>query len=165
MEYSETWWKREASNGRCSTLSRYDKYDPYDGGFRAPLAATFGYTAGNPDKTHVDLGKLFAAGVNASGQVTKFTSAAATAFIGVFIIDEPKAAGDMIDVMTDGDIVDLLDAEILAADTLAAANRLYADCSVTTGQLTNTKATGDFYVGRMMSVSRLVVRCNFTGEA
>lgn len=146
-------------------MSRYDKYDPYDGGFRAPLAAAWGYTAGNPDKTHADLGKLFAVGTNASGQVTKFTSAAATGFIGVMILDQPKPAGEVIDVMTDGEIVDLLDAEILAADTLAAANRLYADASVTTGQLTNTKAAGDFYVGRMISVSRLIVRCSFIAEA
>lgn len=136
-----------------------------DGGFRAPLAATFGYTAGNPDKAHVDLGKLFAVGMNSSGQITKYSSAAATAFCGVMILDEPKAAGEMIDVMTDGEIVDLVDAEILAADTLAAGQRLYADASVTTGQLTAVKAAGDFYVGRTVALNRLVVRCGFIAEA
>jgi hypothetical protein len=150
-------------------MSRYDKYDPKTGGSRAYLAANFGYTGGVPDFKHADLGKLFAVGVNASGQVGKFGSAGFTGFAGVMILTRPKAAGDVVDYMTDGDIIDLVDAEILAADTLAAGQRLYADVSTTTGQLTAVKAAGDFYVGRTMEMlatgARLVVRCMFVAEA
>lgn len=145
-------------------MSRYDKYEPYAGGFRAPLAADFAYTASNPDKNHADLSKLFAVAENASGQIVKFGSAA-TAFVGVMILTEPKSAGTPVDIMTDGQIVDLVDAEILAADTLAAGQALYADVSTATGQLTSVSAAGDFYVGRTVefasAMARLVVRCQF----
>lgn len=145
-------------------MSRYDKYDPMSGGFRAPLAANFGYTSGSPDKKHADIGKLFAVAENASGQIVKFGSGA-TAFVGAMILTLPKAAGDIVDIMTDGEIVDLADAEILAADTLGTGQALYADVSVATGQLTSVSAAGDFYVGRTVEMinglARLVVRCQY----
>jgi hypothetical protein len=141
-------------------LSRYDKYDPYSGGFRAPLAADFAFTASVPNKSHADLSKLFAVAENASGQIVKFGSGA-TNFAGIMILTEPMAAGSIVDVMTDGEIVDLVDAEILAADTLAAGQNLYADVSTATGQLTSVSAAGDFYVGKTVELSRLVVRCQF----
>jgi hypothetical protein len=141
-------------------LSRYDKYDPYSGGFRAPLAADFAYTGAVPNKNHADLAKLFAVSENASGQIVKFGSAALN-FAGVLILTEPMAAGTMVDVMTDGEVVDLVDAEILAADTLAAGQSLFADSSTATGQLTAASAVGDFYVGKTVELTRLVVRCQF----
>lgn len=145
-------------------MSRYDKYDPYSGGFRAPLAADFGYTAGNPDKAHADLSKLFAVAENASGQIVKFGSGA-TNFVGVLILTEPKAATNYVDVMTDGEIVDLVDAEILAADTLAAGQKLFADVSTATGMLAATSATGDYPVGFTVELSRLIVRCSYLARA
>lgn len=151
-------------------MSRYDKYDPKVGGFRAKLAANWGYTTGVPDRNHADLNKVFAVGVDTSGNITKFTSAAATAFVGVMVLTIPKAAGDVVDIMTDGEIVELVDAEILGSDTLAAGQPLYADASVTTGQLVVTTGAGDFYVGRTIELNtttgqaRLVVRCNFNPE-
>lgn len=145
-------------------MSRYDKYDPMTGGFRAPLAADFGYTAGAPDKAHADLKKLFAVAENASGQIVKFGSGA-TNFVGVMILDQPWSAGTVIDVMTHGEIVDLVDAEILAADTLAAGQNLWADVSVATGQLTAVSATGDFKVGWTVEITRLIVRCNSIARA
>lgn len=141
-------------------MSRYDKYDPMVGGFRAPLAANFGYTAGAPDKAHADLNMLFAVAENASGQIVKFGSGA-TAFCGVMILTRPMAAGDIVDVMTHGEIVELVDAEILAADTLGTGQALFADVSTATGQLTAASAAGDFYVGRTVELNRLVVRCAF----
>lgn len=146
-------------------MSRYDKYDPMTGGFRAPLAANFAYTASLPDKTHADLSKLFAVALNGSGQVVKFGSAA-TAFAGVMILTRPMAAGDIVDVMTDGEIVELVDAEILAADTLGTGQALFADVSLATGQLVGqSNAAGDFYVGRTVESQRLIVRCEFIARA
>lgn len=145
-------------------MSRYDKYDPMSGGYRAPLAGNFAYTGGNPDRTHADLAKLFAVAMNASGQIVKFGSAA-TAFAGVMILTRPLAAGDIVDVMTDGEIVNLADAEILAADTLGTGQALFADVSTATGQLTAVSAAGDFYVGRTVEMGRLIVRCDFNPRA
>jgi hypothetical protein len=143
-------------------MSRYDKYDPKVGGFRAPLAANFGYTASVPDFKHADLGKLFAAGLNTSGQVGKFGGSFPT-FAGVIILTRPKAAGDIVDIMTSGEIVDLVDAEIKTADTLTAGQRLYADPALATGVLTTT-ATAMKPVGFTVELNattgyaRLVVR-------
>lgn len=148
-------------------MSRYDKYDPKVGGFRAKLAANFGYTASVPDRNHADLSKLFAAGLNTSGLVGKF-GASFPVFAGVLILTMPKAAGDVVDIMTDGEIVDLVDAEILAGDTLAAGQKLYADPAVATGVLTAV-ATSNRLVGFTVELNattgfaRLVVRANLAG--
>lgn len=122
-------------------MSRYDKYDPKVGGFRAPLAANFGYTASLPDRAHVDLKKLFAAGMNTSGQIGKFGSAGFTLLVGVIILTSPKAAGDIVDVMTAGEIVELKSAELNVAGVggaLTAGQQLYADPAATTGVVTTT---------------------------
>lgn len=145
-------------------MSRYDKYDPKVGGFRARLGVNFGYTASLPDFKHADLSKVFAAGMNGSGQISKFGSGAYTTFVGLLILTRPKAAGDVVDVMTAGEIVDLVDAELVAADTLAAGQRLYANPAVATGELTTVSAAMK-PVGFTVELeaatgrARLVVRC------
>lgn len=85
-------------------MARYDKYEPYANGFRAVLAADFGYTGGLPDRNHADLGQPFAVGLNASGQVVK--GAGVTGIKGVMILTMPKAAGQVVDVMTSGEILE-----------------------------------------------------------
>ncbi len=85
-------------------MARYDKYEPYSGGFRGVLAADFGYTAGKPDRTHVDLGKPFAVGLNATGQIVK--GAGVTGIKGVMVLTMPHRAGDVADVMTSGEILE-----------------------------------------------------------
>jgi hypothetical protein len=144
-------------------LSRYDKVDPYDGLFRAPLAADFGYTGGVPNNSHADLSKLFAVGLNTSGRIGKFAAGGAfPRFAGVMILTAPRSATSMVDIMTDGEIVDLVDAEIKGADTLAAGTALYADTATADGLLTTT-ATAMRYVGFTVELSRLIVRCQFSG--
>lgn len=150
-------------------MSRYDKYDGKTGGFRARLAADFAYTASNPDYLHVDLDKTFAAGLSTTGLVGKFGASFPT-FCGLLILTRPKAAGDVVDIMTAGEIVELLDAEILAADVLTAGTKLYADPAVNTGVLTKV-ATANRSVGFTVELnattgkSRLVVRCSISGLA
>jgi hypothetical protein len=151
-------------------MSRYDKYDPYSGGFRAVLAADFGYTAGKPDRAHADLGKLFAVGVSTSGLLGKFDSVTTfTNFVGVMILTSPKAAGDTVDVITSGEITELVDAEIKTADTLAAGQNLYADTTAASAGKLTTTATAMRKVGFTLELNatsgkaRLVVRVQTSG--
>ena len=123
-------------------MSRYDKYDGYAGGFRAPL---------NADWAVADYGVPFGVGLNASGKVVK--GAGATGVIGVLVVDgvvsggvlktEPKVAGDIVDVMTGGEIVET---------GQVAGTKFLADA--VTGVLA---ATGTA-VGYTVEAGRLVVR-------
>lgn len=76
-------------------MSRFDKYGPYAGGFRAKLAVAL---------TSTDVGKVWAVGLNASGQVV--LGAGNTGILGVICAVRPHAIGEPIDVMTDGEIGD-----------------------------------------------------------
>jgi len=144
-------------------MSRYDKYDPMTGGFRAPLLANFAYTASLPDRKHADLGKLFSAGLNSAGKLGKFSTASFPIFAGVLILTSPQAAGDVVDVMTDGEITDLLDAEV-GGTALGPGMRWFADPAVATGILTDT-ATANRFVGFTVESSRLIVRASLSGLA
>ena len=125
-------------------MARYDKYDPISGGFRAPL---------NADWAVADYGVPIGVGLTATGRVVK--GAGATGVLGVLVVDgrveagvvksQPKKAGDIVDVMTQGEIVDVAS---LNAGTAYVAN-------TTTGALATATGT---YVGFTVEASRLVVR-------
>lgn len=77
-------------------MARYDKYDGKVGGFRAPLAADWGAgTVGVPTGV----------GLDANGRIV--AGAGNTGVIGVLVIDSPMNAGDVVDTMTAGEIVDV----------------------------------------------------------
>lgn len=136
-------------------MSRYDKYDPVSGGFRAPLAANFAYTSGNPDFAHADLGKMRGVSLDASGNVV--IGGAITAQLGVLILTEPKAAGAIVDVMTDGEIVEFL----LANGSAAAAGTVYY-ANGTAGDYSSSApaaAANGLRIGHTVEAGRLVVRC------
>jgi hypothetical protein len=78
-------------------MARYDKYDPISGGFRAPLAAAITAPA--------DIGVPRAVGVDANGRVV--FGSGVTGVIGILVADQAKAANEIVDVMTAGEIVDL----------------------------------------------------------
>lgn len=118
-------------------MARYDKYEPFANGFRAVLAADFGYTAGVPDRAHADLGKPFAVGLNASGQLVK--GAGVTGVKGVVIIDLPKSAGSVVDVMTSGEI---LEWETSAGVAGVAATNYYGSTGATGAVAAGTGAGG-----------------------
>ena len=86
-----------------STIARYDKYSGQTGGFRAPLAAAMTATsgAGSTNQVAIPLG----VGLNASGAVV--VGAGSTGIVGVLVVDQAKAIGDVVDIMTSGEIVDL----------------------------------------------------------
>jgi len=125
-------------------LSRFDKYDPVSGGFRAPLVAAI-LTA--------DVGKIQAVSISASGVV--IGGAAETAIIGVICAVKAMAAGDIIDVMTSGEIVEAL-------TTAGAAFAAGAIVSVATGASTGLVASAaGKVIGRVAGpeIDRVIIRC------
>jgi phosphatidylserine decarboxylase len=125
-------------------LSRIDKYDPYDGGFRAPLNAAIVDNA----TTH-NAGKVFAVSLNTSGRVVIGGTAAAD-IVGVICPVGAMNAGDIVDVMTDGEIVDFT----LNDGSAATAGTRYL--GGTDGNLSTT--TGGANIGWTIEAGRLVVR-------
>jgi hypothetical protein len=77
-------------------VARYDKYDPISGGFRAALAA---------DWAIGDVAVPRAITLDGNGRVIKV--AAADTAKAVLVIDQIKSAGDIVDCMTHGEIVEV----------------------------------------------------------
>jgi hypothetical protein len=123
-------------------ISRYDKYEPNGGGFRAPLAAAWDAT---------NKGKIFGVGMDVNGRAVK--GGGQSGIVGVFIANVAKVVGDIADVMTDGEIVDLTLSD--GTTPVAAGTKVYAIPA--DGTLTVT-ASGNVYVGHTVEASRLVVR-------
>lgn len=120
--------------------ARYDKYNGMVGGFRAKLNAAW-------DESSV--GIPFGVGLNASGRVVK--GAGNTGVLAVLVIDEPKPAGEVVDNMTQGEIVD--------CESLTAGTAYFANAS--TGVISaSAPAAGDngVRVGATVEADRLVVR-------
>jgi hypothetical protein len=133
-------------------LSRYDKYDPISGGFRAPLAANFGYTNSQPDMAHTDLHRMKAVSLDANGRVVIGT-AGNSGFVGVMILGEPKAAGQAVDIMTSGEIVEFT----LNSGAAAASGTVYtSNADGTYG--TTAVGAANFKIGQTVEAGRLVVR-------
>lgn len=143
-------------------MARYDKYNPVSGGFRAVLAADFDPgTANTADPLNPqNFNKVFPCVLNASGAILAPAAATYDKFMGVFIVSGPRRiAGDVLDVMTAGEIVDFDDGKY---GGVVAGQAWYAD--PLTGLListlgTVTAATNYFYVGRTVEPGRLIVRC------
>lgn len=125
---------------------RIDKYDPRVGGFRAKAAAAWVYSATEGSN---DLGKVWAVGLNSSGLVVK--GAGATGIIGVVCLSAPKAIGDVLDVMTDGEIADFT---LQAGTAAAAGTRYFGVAADGTFSTTNTGTR----LGYTVEATRLVVR-------
>jgi hypothetical protein len=120
-------------------MAHYDKYDPYDGGFRARLAAAWAAADGIP----------VGVGLDVNGRVVP--GAGNTGIKGIVIlIKNHKNAGDTIDVMTDGQIVEL------TGTPAVAGSNVYADN--VTGALGVTGGAGKTYVGHTVEADRLEVR-------
>jgi hypothetical protein len=116
--------------------ARYDKYNPQVGNFRAALNADTAKMTGNP----------IGVGLNSSGLVV--AGAGATGVIGVMMVVKDMKAGDIVDVMTHGEIVALTG---LTAGTIITANS-------TTGVLAVTAASAtQVAVGHTVEATRVVV--------
>lgn len=114
---------------------RFDKYDPVSGGFRAPLAAD--YTGAV---------NAIGVGLNSSGQVVP--GAGNTGVIGVICQPANKKAGDIIDVMTHGEIVEAG----LAAGTVYTADTTSGAIASSAASATKTP------IGFTVEANRLIVR-------
>jgi hypothetical protein len=123
-------------------VSRFDKYGPVVGGFRAPLLAAI---------TSTDVGKIQAVSINTSGQVV-IGGAAETAVIGLIVAVRPMAVNEVIDVMTSGEIVE---ATKTAGTAWAAGDIVYAHLAGTVDAV----STSGKVVGKMLSTTRMLVRC------
>jgi len=116
-------------------MARIDKYNPTAGGFRAPLNAAYTGAAAP-----------IAVGINGSGRVV--VGASVTGIVGVICSPYDKAAGDTIDVMTAGELVEFGG----AAGTAYTAN-------TTTGVISNAAASAtQIPVGFTVEADRLIVR-------
>lgn len=124
-------------------MSRYDKYDPYDGGFRARLNAAL---------TSSNVGKIYAVSINTSGRVV-IGGAGLVDIRGLICPTEPMAAGAAIDVMTDGEIADATET---AGTAFTAGALVY--CHID-GTVDDTAASGK-PVGFTVELNRLIVRCS-----
>ena len=149
-------------------MPTYDKYDPIAGGFRAKLNAALTLTNGS---------FFGAVSLNASGRVVVGT-AGQTGLVGVVIKNvargpitqwnttiqgaaNPNApigamAGDVVDVMTDGDITGL------DKTAFPAGSKVYAAAD---GTISTTGGTGKFLIGFTVEAGRLVVRIDFGAAA
>lgn len=121
-------------------MSRYDKYDSKDGGFRAPLAADF---------AAADLEKALGVGLDVNGRVV--LGGGNTGVVGVLVLTKALKAGDIVDVMTDGEIVEVPG---LAAGTVYYAAAAGGAISAA-GPAVGANAAR---VGHTVEATRLVVR-------
>lgn len=135
--------------------ARYDQVEPHVGIVRAPLAADLTLDAGGESG-------VLAVSLDANGRVVVGT-AGQSGFVGVIVKNVPVVpagrftaaqivnawmgarAGDIVDIMIQGEIVDVAG--------LAAGSAIYATAA---GALTTT-ATGNTRVGFTVEATRLVV--------
>ncbi len=130
-------------------MARYDKITQV---FRAPLNVAWPAGGGLGQ-----VGRVTAVSLNTSGRVV-VGGAAATDIVGVVVVDGPKSAGDIVDVMIAGEIVDCTTTDITG---MSGGDQVYA---ATTGQLSDT-ATANKKVGLVVESGRLVVNVGGSGTA
>ena len=115
-------------------MPRIDKYESMTGGFRAPMGFTM--VAG-------DVEKILPVGLNASGAIVK--GAGNTGVVGVICQTRILSAGDIGDVMQDGEIVD--------CTGLTAGTRYYGSAA---GAVNTTNT--DKPLGWTAEATRMIVR-------
>lgn len=125
-------------------MARYDKYGPLTGGFRAPLAA---------DWLVGDLNKVFGVGLNASGQVVK--GAGNTGVIGALVLSKIVRAGKVVDVMGNGEIVDM---DVNHAGIIAGTKYYFDAAGALTAVAPTPAGTNGVLAGWTVEATRLIVR-------
>jgi hypothetical protein len=120
--------------------AHYDKYDPISGGFRAPLAAAI------PD---ADPNVVRAVSLDANGRVVVGTAGNSGA-VGVIVAHKALNVGEVVDVMTAGEIVDVAG--------LVAGTTYYANADGTLAAAAPAAGVNAAKVGHTVEADRLVVR-------
>lgn len=127
-------------------MARFDKYDPFSGGFRGVLNAAI---------ASADVGKVYAVAVNGTNRLIRTAIPATADIVGVICAVRPMAAGDPIDVMTSGEIVEVLET---AGPALTDGAKVYGHVD---GTIDDTAAASK-YVGQVVESQstgkRVVVR-------
>lgn len=134
--------------------ARYDHYEPRVGGFRAKLAAAWAVGL---------VGEVWGVGLNSSGKIV--AGAGQTGIVGVLVINNDWPAGETVDVMTSGQIVDVAYLNDGTTPTTAGTN--YFVDSVT-GDLLTADGGGDTPIGFLVEKDgrdRLIVRVGGVGSA
>lgn len=129
-------------------MSRYDKYDPYDGGFRARLNAAIPAS---------EAGKIKAVSINTSGRVV-IGGAGLIDIRGLICPTEAMPIGAAIDVMTDGEIADATET---AGTAFTGGALVYAHID---GTVDDTAASGKA-MGFTVETTRVIVRAETTKAA
>lgn len=125
-------------------MARYDKYEPLSGGFRAPLAATW---------LQADLNKVIGVGLDATGKVVK--GAGNTGVIGAIVLSKIVNAGKVVDVMQDGEIVDM---DVNHAGIVAGTKYYFDAAGALTAVAPAPAGTNGVLAGWTVEATRLVVR-------
>jgi hypothetical protein len=125
-------------------MARFDKYEPFSGGFRVRLAADF--------ITPADFEKIWAVTVNSSGLAVLKGAVTAATLRGVTVITGKKYAGDVIDVMSDGEIV-----EVNSPTTISSTPGIKLYATAADGSATVTSAS-NFEFGFTVEAERVIVR-------
>ena len=129
-------------------MARIDKYSGVTGGFRAPLAAAV---------ATVDLGGVFAVGLDASGRVVRGT--AQTGYVGVIVPDKTMSAGQPIDVMTHGEVVEFnKGANGANFASAAAGTNFYGGASGALSTTAPAASANAVKIGHTVEATRLIVR-------
>lgn len=121
-------------------MARIDKYEPLSGGTRAPLAAAW---------PAADLQKVVGVGLDANGRVVR-GAAGNSGFVGVVCLTQVKNVGDIVDVMQDGDMVEMVG--------LAAGTTYYLDAAGALSAVAPAAGVNAVRVGFTVEATRLVVR-------
>jgi hypothetical protein len=122
-------------------MPRFDKVEPKGGSFRAPLAIAI---------ASGDVGVVYGVGLDVNGKVVR--GAGQTGVVGIICPSNVLAINDPIDVMTDGEIVDV---------ALVAGTKYYINTG--TGVLeTSAPAAGTNkpVAGHTVQAWRLIVRAS-----
>lgn len=132
-------------------MARYDKYEPLSGGFRAPLSI---------DWPSADLNKIVPVSLNASGKVVKGTGGQ-SGLVGIVCLTGYQTtplgtwtglryANDIVDVMQDGEVVELTG--------LIAGQRYFAAADGNSLVPASGTITGLQLVGWTVEATRMIVR-------
>lgn len=144
-------------------MAKYDKYEPLAGGFRARLNAALSLTSGSIGPVGVSLnssGKVVVGTAGQSGLVGILVKNVARGPVGAWGTSlhggTPHAsapigaqAGDVVDIMTNGEIVDL------DKTAYPAGTKFYARGD---GSLVTAADVGNIPVGFTVEAGRLIVR-------
>lgn len=140
-------------------MARFDKYDPVSGGFRAKLKLAFVVTGATAAITAVNKERLFGVSIEAATGLL-LIGGAVGAVRGVVNIREDKAAGDIVDVMTAGEIINFHFLNDGTTPTvLGTPYHADAATGAPTATAASNKGIGFLVADSVAGRNRLVVRC------